>query len=261
VRQAWGAALLLIALVLTIGFVLRKPVRSRSAAPPGGPPSLATAAVGPPANRSADEASGVIWSAGAGWSVGPTAFGFVSNKKSGTTTVAALLSDLLSQSLMAGGGGGDARGDGGGNMLRLLDGFDVLHHAHPSAAMWIEAVGREAWGAALTFTLVRDPWARAVSLFEQRVSMCSDETSDGDSSDSDSSGDSSGDGSDSDSSGDSSGDSSDDGSCDNCADGKLNFTSAACSMLRTPPRLHTYCTRTARSRARPRGASGLPLLC
>ena len=193
----------------------------------------------------------MFWSAGAGWSFGPTSFGFVSNKKSGTTSVAA----LLSQSLMAG---------DGGNMLRLLDGFDVLNHAHPSAAMWIDAVGREAWGAALTFTLVRDPWARAVSLFEQRVSMCSDETSDGDSSDSDtrSSGDSSGESSSNGISVDQgSSDSSDDGSCANCADGKLNFTSAACSMLRTPPRLHTYCTRTARSRARPRGASGLPLLC
>ena len=139
-------------------------------------------------------------------------------------------------------------------MLRLLDGFDVLHHAHPSAAMWIEAVGREAWGAALTFTLVRDPWARAVSLFEQRVSMCSDETSDGDSSDSDSSGDSSGDGSDGSPGDQGSSDSSYDDSCANCADGKLNFTSAACSMLRTPPRLHTYCTRTARAAAHGREA-------
>ena len=48
----------------------------------------------------------------------------------------------------------------------------VFEHAHPSAQQWIEAVGRPAWDAALTVTVVRSPWSRLVSLFEQDVALC-----------------------------------------------------------------------------------------
>ena len=147
---------------------------------------------GPFDQASDDTSEGLYWTAGAAWSTCPTTLGFVSSPKTGSTTVAGALAELIggeampnadgSLQLLNGGGEGpfatnifehgraawaDQTRDVSANLLTPLD--SCL--ADPAAQTWIDEVGREAWDAALTITVARSPWSRAVSFFEQTISM------------------------------------------------------------------------------------------
>mmetsp|Transcript_39677 Transcript_39677/g.65782 ORF Transcript_39677/g.65782 Transcript_39677/m.65782 type:complete len:324 (-) Transcript_39677:55-1026(-) len=104
----------------------------------------------------------IHWSANATWACNPTSIAFVSVPKSGTTSVAALLRHCCHRrngfQLVIGPGKGP-------------DSLNVLAHGHPDSRAWIEWLGWEKWNAALTFQVVRDPWARMVSIFEMQVAL------------------------------------------------------------------------------------------
>ena len=138
------------------GFVLGRPDRTSTV--------TSTAPSSPASSAGARWActSGLCWAPGSdvSWRCEPRVLlGFVSNRKTGTTSTAELMRECCESprapiSMLRGPG---------------RSGLDVLHHDHPSSAIWISAVGRAAWDAALTFTVVRDPWQRSVSNFEQWV--------------------------------------------------------------------------------------------